>query len=125
MAQREKERADEQLGRAEWLVYAGKLSLAQNAFAEGNVALALQSLDECQWNLRGWEHRYLWTKFNAKQTWVGGTQAFSPDGKRIVTWSRDQTVTGQELLTLQGHIGYITSMAFGPDGIVVRSAGVA
>ncbi len=37
---RRKKRAQEQLTRAEWLVYAGKLSLAQSAFSEGNVVLA-------------------------------------------------------------------------------------
>ena len=113
-AEAEKKRAEEQLTRAEWLVYAGKLMLAQNDFEAGNGGLALHYLDECQWNLRGWEHRYLWTRINARQTLVGHTgevwsAAFSPDGKRIVTGSWDRTAkvwdagTGQELLTLKGH----------------------
>ena len=48
--------------------------------------------------------------------------AFSPDGKRIVTGSGDQTVkvwdadTGQEVLTLKGHTAQVTSVAFSPDG---------
>src|SRR5215471_7209870 len=59
--------------------------------------------------------------------------AFSPDGKRIASasgmfkagevrgWDA-QTVqvwdalTGQEMLTLQGHSGYVYSVAFSPDG---------
>ncbi len=126
-AEVEKKRAEEQLTRAEWLVYAGKLMLAQNDFESGNGWLALHYLDECQWNLRGWEHRYLWTRINAKQTLLGHTNevlsvTFSPDGQRIVTGSADRTAkvwdaqTGQELLTLEGHTVGVTSVAFSPDG---------
>ncbi len=48
--------------------------------------------------------------------------AFSPDGKRIVSGSWDQTVrvwdaqTGQELSPLKGHTGEVFSVAFSPDG---------
>jgi hypothetical protein len=115
------------LERAEWLVYAGKLSLAQSAFQEGNGALALQYLEECQWNLRGWEHRHLWTRFNSKQTFLGHTGpvrsvAVSPDGKRIVTGSSDQTAKvwdaekGQEVLSLKGLTNWVLSVAISPDG---------
>ena len=48
---------------------------------------------------------------------------FSPDGRRIVSGSRDQTVkvwdaqTGSETLTLRGHTGPVTSVtSFSPDG---------
>jgi WD40 repeat protein/DNA-binding SARP family transcriptional activator len=48
--------------------------------------------------------------------------AFSPDGRRIATTSRDQTAkvwdaaTGQEILTLSGHTGQLFSIAYSPDG---------
>ena len=48
--------------------------------------------------------------------------AYSPDGKQIVTASRDQTAkvweaqTGTELLTLTGHDNYVVSSAYSPDG---------
>ena len=48
--------------------------------------------------------------------------AFSPDGRRIVSGSEDQTLkvwdaeTGQETLTLKGHTGSVYSVAFSPDG---------
>ena len=48
--------------------------------------------------------------------------AFSPDGKRIVSGSGDQTVKvwdadkGQEILTLKGHTAMVSSVAFSPDG---------
>ena len=48
--------------------------------------------------------------------------AFSPDGKRLVTVSLDQTAkvwdeqNGKELLTLQGHSAPVVAVAFSPDG---------
>ena len=48
--------------------------------------------------------------------------AFSPDGARILTGSTDTTArlwdakTGAELFALKGHTGFVTSVAFSPDG---------
>ena len=48
--------------------------------------------------------------------------AFSPDGRRIVSGSEDETVkvwdaaTGKETLTLKGYTGGVLSVAFSPDG---------
>ncbi|MEO1995800.1 MAG: serine/threonine-protein kinase [Planctomycetaceae bacterium] len=48
--------------------------------------------------------------------------SFSPDGKRIVSGSKDDTVivwnaeTGQEMLTLNGHAGPVASVSFSPRG---------
>jgi WD40 repeat protein len=52
---------------------------------------------------------------------------FSPDGKRLVSASKDNSVkvwdaqTGQELLTLK-HIDNVTSVAYSPDGKRLASA---
>src|SRR5262249_55308582 len=76
---------------------------------------------------RGWEHRHLWSRFNARQTLLGHTRglngvAYSPDGKRIVTASSDNTAkvwdagTGQVIFTLAGHTQVIWGVACRPDG---------
>jgi WD40 repeat protein len=58
-----------------------------------------------------------------------GWRAFSPDGKRIVTTSRDNTArvwdaeTGHLLATLTGHINRVNNAAFSPDGKRIVTAG--
>ncbi len=139
MAQQKKaeaaqQRTEELLKRSEWLVYASKMMLAQTDFELGNGGLTQHYLDECQPNLRGWEHRYLQTRLNPKQTLTGhGTEvrsvAFSPDGQRMVTGSEDGTAkvwaagTSRELFTLKGHKNHVLSVAFSPDGRRILTAG--
>ena len=64
---------------------------------------------------------------NILQTFTGGhsfpvnTLAFSPDGKRILTGSRDNTsklwdLKGRELKSLIGHTDWVNAVAFSPDG---------
>jgi len=136
-AEAERQRATEQLTRAEWLLYASKLMLAQNDFEAGNGGLAAHYLSECQEKLRGWEWRYLSNRISAKLTLTGharavSSAAFSADDRRIVTASYDRTAklwdatTGLELLTIKGHKGDIYCVGFSPDGRrVVTGAGMA
>ncbi len=126
---------EEQLQRAEMSAYVIRITLAQVEWEHGSAALAWDHLEACQWNLRGWEHRYLAAKFN-KNTLKGHTGAvhsvaFSPDGKRIVSggglgdntlkvWDADK---GTEVLSLKGHTDEVWSVAFSPDGKRIVSGG--
>ena len=53
--------------------------------------------------------------------------AYSPDGRSLAVAGKTRTirlwdpVTGQELLTLDGHKGQVNRLAFSPDGTVLAS----
>ena len=55
--------------------------------------------------------------------------SFSPDGQRLATSSDDGTVkiwdaaSGQELLTLRGHLHKVRNVVFSPDGHWLASIG--
>jgi WD40 repeat protein len=120
--------AETQLLRARTAEYTVKIGVAQRDLAEGNVTHAEDLLSGCAWDLRGWEHRYLWTSVAKRRAVLLGhadsvaSAAFSPDGRRIVSGSADKTLkvwdaaTGQETLTLKGHAAPVHSVAFSPDG---------
>jgi WD40 repeat protein len=56
--------------------------------------------------------------------------AFSPDGRRVATASRDKTLriwdvaTGKQIAVLRGHHSELDSVAFSPDGARIVSASV-
>jgi WD40 repeat protein/serine/threonine protein kinase len=128
IARVENQRAEQQLERAERLLYASQIQAAQREWEAGNVALAWVHLDSCRWDYRGLEHRYLYTLFTWNQVTLEGhteavlSVAISPDGKRIVSGSEDRTVkvwdarTGKALLSLEGHTDHVLGVAVSPDG---------
>jgi WD40 repeat protein len=71
--------------------------------------------------------RFEWDALGASSAWP--TIAFAPDGKTLVTGSRDKSVrlwdvaTGKELKRLEGHQGPVHCVAVGPDGKYIASAG--
>jgi WD40 repeat protein/tRNA A-37 threonylcarbamoyl transferase component Bud32 len=126
--------AEQQYDRAEKALYANRIALAQREIEKGEFDRAADVLEECRWDLRGWEWRHLRRaslRLHCLQGHTGHvlSVAFSPDGKRIASGSEDETVkvwdvqTGQELLALKGHRGGVTSVAFSPDGKCLASAG--
>jgi len=67
-------------------------------------------------------------RLKGHRTQINGV-AYSPDGTKIATASRDSTVklwdadTGALLNTMAGHIGPVQRVAFGADGKQLASAG--
>jgi hypothetical protein len=140
-AAEEARRATESEKQALGLVYAGQIDQAQQYWREGNVQAAQDQLDRCRWDYRDWEHRYLYTLFQASHLTLQGhtgpvlSVCFSPDGRRLASaggiisvpvtpgevkvWD---TRTGQEALTLRGHTGLVYSVCFSPDGRRLASA---
>ena len=116
-----------ELTRAEWLLYASRLSQAQLHWQEGNAGSARDLLDAGRWDFHGLEYAHLRHQFDEtqmtlrKHTGEVRSVAFSVSGKRIVSGSADQTVkvwdalTGRETLTLKGHTGAVNSVAFSAD----------
>jgi WD40 repeat protein/serine/threonine protein kinase len=140
-------RAEKQRDRAEWLAYAGQIALAQREWQDGNLTHARELLDASRVDFRHFEYRYLYSLFNKGQRTLVGHRdlvecvAFSPDGKRLASGGRGHegydaqdrplpgelkvwdAVSGQEVLSLKGHIGGVESVAFSPDGKRLASAG--
>ncbi len=140
LARSETERAERELLRSEWQLYASQIARAQQLWNDGYVQAAWESLNACDSDFRGWEHDYLYTLFTSNQQTLKGhtlavtSVAFSPDGRRIVSGGGDRSLkpgegelkvwniqTGQEMLNLNGHTAPVNSVAFSPDGLWIVS----
>ena len=131
LAGRQKNRAEEQLDRAERLLYATQIQAAQREWEAGNVALARAHLESCRWDFRKVEYRYLFTLFNDNHVTLKGHKgqvgsvAISGDGTRIVSVSEGEgkvwdARTGKDLLTLKERAGIFPSVAISSDGTAHR-----
>ena len=95
-------------------------------------------------DLRGWEWHYVHRLCHSQSITLGDyanqvstlqtfstelvVAVFSPDGRRVLTASRDKTTqqwdatTGDKLFTLKGHTAHVTLASFSPDSRYVVTA---
>jgi len=128
-AEQQKQIAEEEKTAALRQAYISDMLLVQRDWEDANIAHARELLDRYKnsevkgfewdyWNRKLQHNVYTLTDHSATVY----SARFSPDGKRIVSGSRDMTLkiwdaeTGQETLTLTGHLNVVNSAIFSPDG---------
>jgi WD40 repeat protein len=133
-------RAQQERQRADRLLYAADMNLAQQAINENNVGYAQQLVDAQRpepgrEDLRGFEWRYLWGLSHQdrltlrRHTNLVYALAFAPNGQLLASGSFDHTITlwdtasGREITTLRGHTKWVRAVAFAPDGRLLASGG--
>ncbi|MSU36979.1 MAG: hypothetical protein EXS36_18150 [Pedosphaera sp.] len=139
IAETERGKAEVERDRSQSLLYTANMNLAKRAWDEANVGRVVELLEQHspqpdKPDLRNFEWFYLdhlchsnLLTLKGHDGWVGNI-AFSPDGKRLVSASFDQTVkvwdamNGQETLTLKGYTAPVFGVAVSPDGKRLASA---
>lgn len=116
--------------RAELQLYAEHLRSAQKAWEDGEVQIAWDHLDACQWNLRGWEYDHVYSQFTKGRQLLYTHQtpvtciAVSSDGTRIASGDYDvvklwDVATQAALATIRpdtkGTEDCVACLAFSPD----------
>jgi WD40 repeat protein/serine/threonine protein kinase len=115
--------------------YFHRIALAHRELSMDNLGRALQFLDECPKELRGWEWHYLMRLCGMEpmvlrdKTEVNSL-AFSPDGEFLASAGGDGAIkvwrvgTRKMIRTLEkAHGGFACSVAFHPDGTHLASVG--
>lgn len=110
------------------VLYHSQIQQAYWEWKLGNTRKLSERLAACNKSLRGWEHNFLSAlPRRGHQTWNGHSSIvhcaiLSPDGRRLVSGSRDRTIrvwdveTGRELHKLEDHRGAVTCLAFSRNG---------
>jgi WD40 repeat protein/serine/threonine protein kinase/gas vesicle protein len=125
--------AQRQQVRAEWLLYASKITLAQRELEADNVDAAAAVLKSTRPDFRSWEYDYLQTQFESNKIVckAPSIDAISRDGKRLASsdyrlgrwgvtvWDME---TGKLLVSLK-HSGPVRALAFNADGTRLACGG--
>ena len=117
----------------EYEAYIAQIGLVASKIDENAFGYAAQLLDECTPELRQWEWGRLMRlcRQSAQTLAEAGpinATTFSPDGKRVLTGSRDgkarvwDLATGQVLMALE-HGSVVYSVAYSPDGRTIATGG--
>jgi WD40 repeat protein/tetratricopeptide (TPR) repeat protein len=131
----ERSRADERAAealtardQAELDAYVADITAAESALRLNAGPEARVRLDAAPPRLRNWEWRHLSARAERSLMVLAGhtaavtSVAFSPDGRRALTGSSDNTArlwdsnTGKELAVLRGHTGHVSLVAFSQNG---------
>jgi WD40 repeat protein/serine/threonine protein kinase len=116
--------------------YYHRIALAHRELSVDNLGRALDLLDHCPNDLRGWEWQYLKRLCSVEPIVIRdegfeiNCLAFSPDGERIISANGNGSLTvwnsrtGGAAQTIEkAHAGYSSCVAFHPDGEHVASIG--
>ncbi len=126
---------EETLKRERQDAYYHRISLAHRELAVNNLGRALQLLEDCPKDLRGWEWHYLMRVCRVepiilKEKSEINSIAFSPTGDRLASAGGDGNIkiwdrkTWQTVKVIEnGHGGFVSSVAFHADGNHLASIG--
>ena len=122
------------LDRERLISYFQRIALADREWSANNLSRAVQLLDQCPPDLRGWEWNYL-RRLRGKSLAplrhdaAVLCAAISPDGESIAASDQDGMIriwdarTGQQLRSFRAHAKHARSIAFSPDGLRLASGG--
>ncbi len=134
----ERDQTRRELNRADFALYVNRIQLSAREAEQKDAFRAQEVLDECRWDLCGWEWYYLRRRCGAELSrfqipyTLCKTESLrvSPDGRLIAGCSRHgpeinlwNAEIGAVVRTLRGHTADVHDLCFRPDGQGLASAG--
>ena len=114
-------------------LYSYSIARVEDAYDDNHIALMKNLLQRCPPDLRALEwHILRGLSDRSQKTLLGHTDlvnavVFAPDGRSVVSASRDRTIKvwdidgGREMRTLIGHDDWVNALAVSPDGAMIAS----